>query len=149
MTFDTFPFTSVTSNDGRLRTNTVFIFKYVSKVFVRNFSKSLNREKATWLNELPAGMLKDCYQHLINLMHHIINLSFQWGHVEEKLCHYSNLVIKTRPRTIATFLFCQLCLNCWKSQCTPKYEITLKKMDFWIIFNLDIKQRDLHNLPQR
>ena len=64
-------------NDGRMKTNTVFIFKYVSKMFVRNFLKSLKRKKATGLDELQPGMLKDCHQHLIDPLHHIINLSLQ------------------------------------------------------------------------
>ena len=66
-------------NDGRMKTNTVFIFKYVSKMFVRNFLKSLKRKKATGLDELQPGMLKDCHQHLIDPLQPIINLSLQLG----------------------------------------------------------------------
>ena len=137
-----------------MRTNTVFIFKYVSKVFVRNFLKSLERKKATGLDELPPGMLKNCHQHLIDPLRHIINFSLQSGIVpsawkKAKVVPLFKSVDKNKTKNYRPISICQLCLNCWKRQCTPKYQIILKKMDFWIVFNLDIEQRDLHNLPQR
>ena len=41
-------------------------------IFVKNFLKSLKRKRAI-------GMLKDCHQHLIDLLHHIINMSLHSG----------------------------------------------------------------------
>lgn len=70
-----------TPRKGRMRTNKIFIFKYVSKVFVKNFLKSMKRTKATGLDELPPGLLRDCHQHLIDPLHHIINMSLQTGTV--------------------------------------------------------------------
>jgi len=40
-------------------TNSRFHFKYVSVVFVRNQLKVLKRGKATGLDQLPPGLLKD------------------------------------------------------------------------------------------
>ena len=57
------------------RTNDIFKFKYVSHVFVKKYIKSLKRKKATGIDELPPGMLKDCVENISLPLHHIINLS--------------------------------------------------------------------------
>lgn len=60
------------------RTRKSFNFQYVSKVFIKDFlKKKLKRKKSTGLDELPPGMLKDCAQHLIVPLHHIINQSLR------------------------------------------------------------------------
>ena len=60
-----------------LRTNKSFKFRYISMVFIQNFLKNLQRNKATGLDELPPGMLKDCRNHIATPIHFIVNLSLQ------------------------------------------------------------------------
>lgn len=59
----------------RLRTEKVFVLGYVSKVFVERELRSLKRNKATGLDELPPGMLKDCAEVISKPLASIINLS--------------------------------------------------------------------------
>ena len=42
------------------RTNKNFIIKSIPKVFVEKELRALRRKKATGLDELPPGLLKDC-----------------------------------------------------------------------------------------
>lgn len=59
------------------RTNKVFQFEYVSIVFVQKFLKKLKRKKATGMDDLPAGMLKDCADFIATPLQHIVNLSLK------------------------------------------------------------------------
>ena len=59
------------------RTKCIFKFQYVSKVFVRSFLRKLKRKKATSLDKLPPGMLKDCSEHIATPLYHIVNMSLQ------------------------------------------------------------------------
>lgn len=60
-----------------LRTTKNFRFQYVSKVSIMAFLKKLRRNKATGLDELPPGMLKDCREKIATPLHHIINMSLE------------------------------------------------------------------------
>ena len=64
-----------TAKSVPIRTKSVFKFQYVSKVFIKNFLKKLKRNKATGIDDLPAGMLKDCAEHIATPLHHIVNQS--------------------------------------------------------------------------
>ena len=57
------------------RTDHVFQFEYVSIVFVKSFLKKVKRTKATGLDDLPAGMLKDCADYIAVPLRYIVNLS--------------------------------------------------------------------------
>ena len=57
------------------RTDHVFQFEYVSIVFVKSFLKKVKRTKATGLDDLPAGMLKDCAAYIAVPLRYIVNLS--------------------------------------------------------------------------
>ena len=46
------------------RTNKKFIIKSIPKVFVEKELRALRRNKATGLDELPPGLLKDCAAHI-------------------------------------------------------------------------------------
>ena len=59
------------------RTNQVFRFEYVSVVFVKTFLRKLKRKKATGMDDLPAGMLKDCADAITKPLHYIVNLSLK------------------------------------------------------------------------
>ena len=63
------------------RTNKNFIIKSIPKVFVEKELRALRRNKATGLNELPPGLLKDCAAHISGPLCHIINLSIDSGTV--------------------------------------------------------------------
>ncbi|XP_057305259.1 uncharacterized protein LOC130642190 [Hydractinia symbiolongicarpus] len=58
-----------------LRTNKIFITGYISKIFVEKELRSLKRNKATGIDELTPGMLKDCAILISKPLSHIINLS--------------------------------------------------------------------------
>ena len=59
------------------RTDKVFRFKYVSKIFVEKELKSFKRKKATGLDNLPPSLLKDCASSISKPLCFIINLSLQ------------------------------------------------------------------------
>ena len=61
------------------RTNKKFNFKYVSKLFVEKQLNSLKRNKASGLDDLPPGLLKDAARVISKPLNHIINLSLQTG----------------------------------------------------------------------
>lgn len=58
-----------------VRTKSVFKFQYISVLFVRKELKALNRNKATGLDDLPPGLLKDSANEICKPLAHIINLS--------------------------------------------------------------------------
>jgi len=64
-----------------MRTTKSFKFEYVSIVFIKNFVKSLKKNKATGVDNLPAQMLKDCADSIAKPLQHIVNLSLQTGTV--------------------------------------------------------------------
>lgn len=59
------------------RTNKKFTFSYVSRVFGLKELRALSRQKATGIDELPPGMLKDCADVIAGPLTHIVNLSIQ------------------------------------------------------------------------
>ena len=59
------------------RTNQSFIINYISKVFVEKELRALRRNKATGLDQLPPGLLKDCAAHISGPLCHILNLSIK------------------------------------------------------------------------
>ena len=59
------------------RTNKVFSTGYVSKIFIEKELRSLVRNKATGIDDLPPGMLKDCAALIAKPLCHIINLSLR------------------------------------------------------------------------
>lgn len=61
------------------RTNATFKFKYVSKVEVESYLKSIKRNKATGLDDLPAGFLKDTAKIISSPLSHLINMSLESG----------------------------------------------------------------------
>lgn len=63
------------------RTNQIFRFSYVSKVFVEKQLKTLHRHKSTGLDELPPGIIKDCAAEISKPLTFIINLSIISGKV--------------------------------------------------------------------
>ena len=74
-TFKLVNFVWKSPQDITLRTTKKFQFKYVSKVSIMTFLKKLKRNKATGMDELPPGMLKDCREKILTPLHHIINMS--------------------------------------------------------------------------
>ena len=60
---------------ARVRTKKVFRFKYVSKQFVEKELGKLKRHKATGIDQLPPGLLKDCASEIAAPLAHLINLS--------------------------------------------------------------------------
>ncbi len=63
------------------RTNKIFTINYVTKAFVEKELRALRRNKATGLDELPPGLLKDCAAHISRPLCHILNLSIESGTV--------------------------------------------------------------------
>lgn len=63
------------------RTCETFIFNYVSKVEVESYLKSINRNKATGMDDIPAGYLKDMSDIISRPLSHLINMSLQSGAV--------------------------------------------------------------------
>ncbi|MEO0684105.1 MAG: reverse transcriptase family protein, partial [Cyanobacteria bacterium J06649_11] len=61
------------------RTVKKFKFNYVSILFVQKELKLLSRKKATGIDDLPPGLLKDCDAFISQPLCHIINLSLQTG----------------------------------------------------------------------
>lgn len=59
------------------KTKTVFAFGYVSNLFVQKELKNLKRKKATGIDDLPNGMLKDCREEIAKPLTYIINLSLK------------------------------------------------------------------------
>lgn len=59
------------------RTEQVFEMKYISKGFVLKELKQLKRNKATGVDELPPGMLKDIRGYIADPLCHILNLSVE------------------------------------------------------------------------
>jgi len=57
------------------RTKTVFKFEYVSVIFIQKQLRSLNRNKASGMDYLPPGLLKDSAAELSKPLAYIINLS--------------------------------------------------------------------------
>lgn len=62
---------------SKLRTTSIFTFKYVSKISIEKELKKLKRSKATGVDDLPPGLLKDCSSQIAAPLCHIINLSIQ------------------------------------------------------------------------
>ena len=62
-----------------LRTTKVFKFGYVSKIFVEKQLKLIKRKKATGVDNLPPGFLKDAATVISQPLCHIINLSLSSG----------------------------------------------------------------------
>ena len=60
-----------------METETVFVFTYVSTVFVEREVKSLKRRKAAGIDGIPPGPLKDASSVLAKPLAFIINLSLQ------------------------------------------------------------------------
>lgn len=60
-----------------VRTNSTFNFQYVSVVFVQKELKSLRRNKAAGIDNLPPGMLKDTATEIAPALAYIINLSIE------------------------------------------------------------------------
>eukprot|EP00794_Sanderia_malayensis_P013553 gene13553-14953_t len=63
------------------KTNEIFRFSYVSKMFVEKQLKALKRNKSTGLDELPPGMIKDCAEQISKPLAYIINLSIISGEI--------------------------------------------------------------------
>ena len=59
------------------RTENSFTLDYVSIVFIEKELRSLKRQKATGIDELPPGLLRDCAKGISKPICHIINLSIQ------------------------------------------------------------------------
>ena len=60
-----------------LRTQHRFKLTYVSIMFVLRELKRLKKNKSSGIDELPPRLLKDCREHIIKPLHHIINLSIK------------------------------------------------------------------------
>ena len=61
------------------KTDKVFHFEYVSKIFIEKELKSLKRHKATGFDDLPSNLLKDSSCVVSGPLAHIINLSLKSG----------------------------------------------------------------------
>ena len=59
------------------RTEKKFRFEYISIIFVKSFLRKLKRKKATGMDDLPAGMLKDSADNITKPLHYIVNLSLK------------------------------------------------------------------------
>jgi hypothetical protein len=66
------------------RTERVFMMKIISRVFVLNELKQLKRHKATGVDELPPGMLKDVREYRAEPLCYILNLSVETSTVPLK-----------------------------------------------------------------
>ena len=53
------------------RTNKIFVLDYISKVSIEKQLRSLKRQKATGIDELPPGLLKDCAKFISKPLCHI------------------------------------------------------------------------------
>ena len=62
-----------------IRTTSKFNFRLVSSIWVENQLLLLKRSKATCLDNLPPGMLKDCSSELSGPLCYLINLSMISG----------------------------------------------------------------------
>ena len=74
-------FTWKMSHPIRTVTQKSFQFSYVSKIFIEKKLKSLKRNKATGIDDLPPGMLKDSASVISQPLCHLINLSLDSGTV--------------------------------------------------------------------
>ncbi len=63
----------------KYNTNSVFQFVHVSVPTVMKHLKSLNRKKATGLDDIPPCLLKDGARHIVKPLAHIINRSLATG----------------------------------------------------------------------
>ena len=61
------------------KTDKIFVFGYVSNIFVQNQLKSLQRNKAAGIDDLPPGLLKDVRTKIARPLTYIINLSLRTG----------------------------------------------------------------------
>ena len=57
------------------RTRKIFTMNYISKNFIEKELCSLKRNKATGLDELPSGLLKDCAKNISEPLYYIMNLT--------------------------------------------------------------------------
>ena len=64
-----------------IRTVNKFKFRYISRIWVQKQLKSLKSHKATGLDNLPPGMLKDCACEVSKPLCHLLNLSLSKGFV--------------------------------------------------------------------
>ncbi len=67
------------------RTERVFEMKYICRGFVLKEPKQLKRNKATGVDEMPPGMLKDIREYIADLLCYILNLSVETATVPSKL----------------------------------------------------------------
>ena len=77
-----FPLTNLTwKKPSQLpkRSNQIFRFKYVSNVEVQSYLKSISRTKATGMDDIPAGFLKDTATVISAPLAHLTNMSLQTG----------------------------------------------------------------------
>ena len=58
-------------------TDLTFSIDYIYKVSIENELRKLKRKSSTGVDELSAGMLKDCASEISKPLHHIINLSIK------------------------------------------------------------------------
>ena len=61
------------------KTDETFAFSYVLRLFVEKQLRSMKRKKATGIDELPPGMIKDCAKYISQPLAFIVNLSLQTG----------------------------------------------------------------------
>ena len=67
-----------------IRTERVFEMKYASRGFVLKELKQLKRQKATGVDDLPPGLLKDISKYIADPLCHIINLSIRTATIPTK-----------------------------------------------------------------
>ena len=61
----------------------IFTMNYISKIFIEKELCSLKRNKATGLDELLSGLLKDCAKNISEPLYYIMNLFIKTSTVPE------------------------------------------------------------------
>ena len=66
-------------SDIPFRTEQIFCFTYVSKIFIEKELKTLNVHKATGIDDLPCKLIRDCAEVISKPLAYIVNLSLRSG----------------------------------------------------------------------
>ena len=74
-TFPLVNFAWKSRDDKCVHTNKHFVMSYVWKIFIEKGLRNLKRQKATGIDNLPPGLLKDCTMYIATPLCYIINLS--------------------------------------------------------------------------
>ena len=74
-TFPLINFAWKSGDDKCVHTSKHVVMRYMSKIFIEKELRNLKRQKATRIDNLPPGLLKDCAMYIATPLCYIINLS--------------------------------------------------------------------------